>query len=263
MIRGMALTTRAVSQGVLLASLLTASPGAAFAAHGVHPEDAPRTVLKDNRALGELLQPVVEALMEGLVHAFQDSGTHRARAASEPEGAVSETRHAAPDTFRTGAQVLLLRGGGAVDVFLGMDLHRVGVAARVLRSAPWKKQVGSALTLAELRVSYALHVSEFARFRLEAGAGALLAPDKDQVGPMGGLSFEACMWGPLDLEARVLGTPLPYRQVDGTLGLAAHLGALVIRGGGRGIYLDRAGAVAAHAREGGLLGLYLGMGVDF
>ncbi|MBJ6759737.1 hypothetical protein JGU66_03105 [Myxococcaceae bacterium JPH2] len=223
----------------------------------------PTSALNDNSAIGELLQPVAQALVEGLVYALRDGGTHHERLDTEPPGEGLGLRHARPLTIRTGAQALLLRDGSAVDFFLGMDMERWGVAARWMRSSPRSRQSGSALMLAELRIAWALHASEFARLRLEAGAGALMAPDTERIGPMAGLSFEGCMWGPLDLELRALVTPLPYRQVDGSAGLAAHVGALVVRGGVRGIYLDHAGVEAAHARDGGLLGLYLGMGVDF
>ncbi|RJS22647.1 hypothetical protein DRW03_15215 [Corallococcus sp. H22C18031201] len=249
---------------VMLWVLLLAGPSVqAFPGPATPPKRRPSSTLHDNSAIGELLKPVAEALVQGLVYALRDGGTHRERLDMAPLDQGLGLRHAQPLTIRTGAQALLLRDGSAVDFFLGMDLGRLGVAARWMRSSPRSRQLGSALVLTELRISWALLASEFARLRLEAGAGALLAPDKDRLGPMAGLSFEGCVWGPLDVELRAMVTPLPYRQVDGTAGLAAHVGALVVRGGARGIYLDHAGALAAHARDGGLLGLYLGMGVDF
>jgi hypothetical protein len=77
------------------------------------------------------------------------------------------------------------------------------------------------------------------------------------------MSFEACMAGPLDFEARMQVTPFPYRQVDASAALALHLGAVVLRGGYRGMVLDDAGYVDGVVHVDTFHGPYFGLGLTY
>jgi hypothetical protein len=77
------------------------------------------------------------------------------------------------------------------------------------------------------------------------------------------MSAEACIAGPLDVEARMQVTPFPYRQVDASAALALHLGALVLRGGYRGLVLDDAGHVDGVVHRDGFHGPFFGLGLAY
>ena len=51
------------------------------------------------------------------------------------------------------------------------------------------------------------------------------------------------MVGPFDLEARAQLTPFPFGRVEGQVGAALHLGALVLRAGVRHQRIDDHGVV--------------------
>ncbi|MBZ4416856.1 hypothetical protein [Myxococcus sp. RHSTA-1-4] len=222
------------------------------------------------RGLAEaLLGALFQAMLEGMAHAIAHGGTHQE---GEPEAGLArgergERRHAVPLSLRMGAQGLVLRGeAGGADMFLGMEGRRFGVDAHVLRLALPADDGTSGtdrLTLVEAHVSHALYVHEQARFRVEAGVSTARAPDVTLIGPSVALSIEACVLGPLDVEARAQLTPLPYRQLDGTAGLALHLGAFVLRGGWRGLFLDDMGVVDGISHQERLHGPYAGGGFTF
>ena len=213
-----------------------------------------------------LLGALFQAILEGMAHAIAHGGTHLE---GEPEAGLArgERRHAVPLSLRMGAHGLVLRGeAGGADMFLGMEGRRFGVDAHVLRLALPADDGTSGtdrLTLVEAHVSHALYVHEQARFRVEAGVSTARAPDVTLIGPSVALSLEACVLGPLDVEARAQLTPLPYRQLDGTAGLALHLGAFVLRGGWRGLFLDDMGVVDGISHQERLHGPYAGGGFTF
>ncbi|WP_164020881.1 hypothetical protein [Pyxidicoccus trucidator] len=222
------------------------------------------------RGLGEeIVGGLLRLMLEGLVYAIATNGTHLE---GEPEATLvprerGERRHAAPLSLRMGVQGVLPAGEArGMDLYFGLEGRRFGVAANVVRlalPADDGTEGVDRLTLVEAHVSHSLHVDERVRVRAEAGVSTAKAPDVTLVGPSVAVSVEACVLGPLDVEARAQFTPLPYRQLDGTAGLALHLGGFVLRGGWRGLFLDDLGVVDGIAHQDRLHGPYLGLGFAF
>ncbi len=195
-------------------------------------------------------------------------GNHRlvVDAPRGPRGELREERHAAPLSFRLGLQGGPVTEGAAVDLFIGLEGRRFGVDARITGmglEADDGSDETDALTLMEAHLTWALVSLERVRLRAEAGVSSASAPDISFVGPSLGMSLEACMAGPLDFEARVQATPFPYRQVDASAALALHLGALVLRGGYRGMVLDDAGHVDGIVHVDTFHGPYFGLGLTY
>lgn len=191
-------------------------------------------------------------------------GNHRLVVA--PRGDLRGERHAAPLSFRTGVQGGPVTEGGAVDLFLGVEGRRFGVDARItgLGLATDDGTEGTdTLSLVQAHLTWALISLERVRLRAEAGVSTANAPDISFVGPSLGMSLEACVAGPLDLEARMQVTPFPYRQVDASAALALHLGAVVLRGGYRGLVLDDAGYVDGVRNVDTLHGPFFGVGLTY
>ncbi|MBU8900149.1 hypothetical protein KRR26_31540 [Corallococcus sp. M34] len=183
-----------------------------------------------------------------------------------PEESLSLRRHAAPLSLRMGLQGGPMGGGGVGDAFLGFDAQRFGFVVQatglVLPTDDGSPGTDS-ITLLEGHLTYALVALEPVRLRLEAGLSTATAPDIRFVGLSFGLSMEACIVGPVDFEARVQATPFPYRQVDASAALALHLGAVVVRGGVRGLVLDDAGEVDGVQHIDSFGGPFLGVGLAF
>lgn len=220
--------------------------------------------------LGALIRGMLEGMLEGLAHAIAHSGTHLEGEPVDDElepGQTRGRRHAVPLSLRLGAQGLVLRGdAGGVDMFLGLEGRRFGMAAHVVRlglPADDGADGTDRLTLVEAHLSHTLYVHEVVRLRAEAGMSIARAPDVTLMGPSLALSVEACVLGPLDVEARAQLTPLPYRQVDATAGLALHLGSFMLRGGWRGLFLDDMGVVDGISHQERLHGPYAGGGFTF
>jgi len=195
-------------------------------------------------------------------------GNHRALMAAEisPDGSVREQRHAAPLSLRAGLQGGPMGGGGAVDVFLGLEGHRFGVSG-MLTGLGLPTDDGTpgsdSISLVQAHLTWSFIARERIRLRGEAGVSTANAPDISFVGLGLGGSLEACLFGPLDVEARLQLTPFPHRVVDASAALALHLGALVIRGGYRGLVLDDAGLVDGVVHRDVLRGPYFGLGLTF
>ena len=191
------------------------------------------------------------------------SGNHRMGVTPELRG----DRHAAPLSFRLGIQGGPVgEGGGGADLFLGLEGRRFGVDLRLTGlGLPTEDGTSGSDTIAltQSHLTWALISHERARLRVEAGVSTAHAPDITFVGPSLGMSLEACIAGPLDLEARMQVTPFPYRQVDATAALALHLGAVVLRGGYRGMVLDDAGYVDGVSHVDTFHGPFLGLGLTY
>lgn len=183
-----------------------------------------------------------------------------------PGTAPRGERHAAPLSFRLGMQGGPITEGAAVDLFIGMEGHRFGVDARItgMGLVTDDGSVGTdTLSLVEAHFTWALISLERARLRAEAGVSTANAPDISFLGPSLGMSFEACVAGPLDFEARMQVTPFPHRQLDTSAALALHLGAVVLRGGYRGMVLDDAGYVDGTVHVDTFHGPYFGVGLTY
>ncbi len=193
-------------------------------------------------------------------------GNHRLVVDDGHGGPLRGRRHAAPLSFRLGVHGGPVNEGGAVDLFMGLEGQRIGVDARVtgLGLATDDGTAGTdSISLVEAHLTYALVTHERARLRLEGGFSRAAAPDITFWGPSLGMSAEACVAGPLDVEARMQVTPFPYRQVDASAALALHLGALVLRGGYRGLLLDDGGHVDGIVHRDGFHGPFFGLGLAY
>ncbi|NTX11050.1 hypothetical protein HUA76_09655 [Myxococcus sp. CA056] len=195
-------------------------------------------------------------------------GNHRLMVVDEPRhrGELRQERHAAPLSFRVGFQAGPVNSGGAGDLFIGLEGRRFGVDARITGisvDADDGTDASDSITLVEAHLTWALVSLERVRLRVEAGVSTANAPDIAFVGPSLGMSLEACLAGPLDFEARAQMTPFPYRQVDASAALALHLGALVLRGGYRGMVLDDAGHVDGVVHRDGFHGPFFGLGLTY
>ncbi|ATB51077.1 hypothetical protein [Corallococcus macrosporus] len=196
------------------------------------------------------------------------TGNHRLSVAPELRG----ERHAAALAFRVGAQGGSLSetdvsgSGFSGDLFLGLEGRRFGVDLRLTGlGLPTDDGTSGSdvITLTQSHLTWALISHERARLRVEAGVSTATAPDISFVGASFAASLEACIAGPLDLEARLQVTPFPYRQLDASAALAVHLGALVLRGGYRGMVLDDAGYTDGIANVDTFHGPFLGVGLSY
>ncbi|WNG13345.1 hypothetical protein [Cystobacter fuscus] len=167
---------------------------------------------------------------------------------------------------RLGVEAQSARQGSGLGFHFGLEEERWGIATRLGGlSLKAEDDAGGRdrLYQADAHVTYAAAVSERGRLRIETGVAAVRAPDATFVGPSLALSFERCLLGALDLEGRIQWVPLPHLQVDGQIGLALHLGALTVRGGWRGLYLDDRGLVDRVVHTEGLGGPFGGVGLSF
>jgi hypothetical protein len=229
-------------------------------------DDRPRRRRNRSYVSGGSTTDVIEAI--GFFAFLFSGGNHRLVVDEPrgPRGELREERHAAPLSFRLGLQGGPISEGAAVDLFIGLEGRRFGVDARVTGmglEADDGSDLTDTITLMEAHLTWALISLERARLRVEAGVSSASAPDISFLGPSLGMSFEACMAGPLDFEARMQATPFPYRQVDASAALALHLGALVLRGGYRGMVLDDAGEVDGVRNVDTFHGPYFGLGLTY
>lgn len=234
--------------------------------HSDSDDDDDRPRRRRNNNSRHVASDVAEGI--GFLAFVLTGGNHRLMVVDEPRhrGEVRQERHAAPLSFRVGFQAGPVNSGGAGDLFIGLEGRRFGVDARVTGisvDADDGTSDSDSITLFEAHLTWALVSLERVRLRAEAGVSTASAPDISFVGPSLGMSFEACLAGPLDFEARTQVTPFPYRQVDASAALALHLGALVLRGGYRGMLLDDAGHVDGVAHRDSFHGPYFGLGLTY
>ncbi|RKH87584.1 hypothetical protein D7Y21_18410 [Corallococcus sp. AB045] len=193
-------------------------------------------------AVSVILGAVFELLFRGMGEAIANTGTHHGHDMVAPDAPPQRNslRHAVPFSLRMGVLVSPLRGGTGVDFDLGWEAQRFGMDLRLSRlSGTWDTSAyRDTRTLGEMHVTYSPLVREDLRLRVEAGVSTLDAPGRVYVAPSLGMSVEACLLGPLDVEGRLQMTPGPYQQLDARGGLALHLGGLMLRGGVRYLNLD-------------------------
>jgi hypothetical protein len=180
--------------------------------------------------------------------------------------AYQRARPVNPIDVRMGLNVGAMGGGSSGDVFLGFEGQELGFLIQGTQltlptddGTPGTDEI----RLVNVHLTWAAVSTDRLRWRFEGGASSANAPDIFLVGPSLASSLELCLVGPLDLEARVQVTPVPYRQLDANVGLAAHLGALVVRGGLRGLVLDDAGLVDGVQHVDRFVGPYAGAGFVF
>ncbi|MBN8227094.1 hypothetical protein JYK02_06165 [Corallococcus macrosporus] len=209
-------------------------------------------------AAGLILGVVFELLFRGVGEAIAATGTHHGHDIDAPDAAPQRNslRHAVPFSFRAGVLASSIEGGLGLDFNIGWDVERFGADLRMSRLIGTREASTYLDTrnLGAMHVTYSPLVREDLRLRVEAGVSLLDLPGRLYVGPSAGVSVEACVLGPLDVEARLQLTPGPYQQADGHAGLALHLGSLMLRGGVR--YLNMDSEVAP-------LGLALGFSPEF
>lgn len=201
-----------------------------------------------------------------LIAFFFSGGTHRLVVDDGQGLSMRGRRHSAPLSFRLGLNGGPVTEGGAADLFIGLEGRRVGLDARVTGMG-LSTDDGSAgtdsISLTETHLTFALVAQERARLRLEAGVSTAHGEDVTFVGPSMAISAEACIAGPLDVEARVQTTPFPYQQVDASAALALHLGAVVLRGGYRGMVLNDAGHTDGIVHTDTFHGPFFGLGLAY
>ncbi|XXF77699.1 hypothetical protein P2318_32315 [Myxococcaceae bacterium GXIMD 01537] len=232
-------------------------------------DDTPRSRGSSSRShsRGSRGHSFVEVLVGALVDVSTSSSTYVVTESAPSESVV--VREGVPSSqplrLRLGVDGGGMNDGTALHLSLLMEGERLGVSTHYTRlmlptddGTSGEDQIG----LLEANLTVALWTTPRARFRLELGVSAALAPDVNFVGPSFAASMEACLVGSLDFEARVQGVPVPYRQLDAQAGLALHLDPLFIRGGWRTVILDDAG-YAGERHVDALTGPYVGLGLAF
>lgn len=171
-----------------------------------------------------------------------------------------------PVMVRLGVDANALPDGGAVGFNLGIEERRWGVSTR-FTALTLNTEDGSEgkdhIQLADASVTFSPIASERGRLRWEAGVAMARAPDITFIGPSLALSFERCLFGPLDVEGRVQWVPLPHLQLDGQAALAMHMGALTVRAGWRGLLLDDRGYLDGVVHRDRMGGPFAGLGLHF
>jgi hypothetical protein len=168
---------------------------------------------------------------------------------------------------RLGVEGFAVKDGGALGGHLGIEGRHWGFSTR-LTSLGLSAEDGSGgrdrIQLGEVNLTFAPVASKHGRLRLEAGVAAARAPDITFIGPSVALSFERCLFGPLDVEGRLQWVPVPHVQLDGQAALALHLGVLTLRGGWRGLLLNDKGYIEEGVEHQDVMGgPFAGLGFNF
>lgn len=187
-------------------------------------------------------------------------------AAARARMAVERARSTPLLDVRLGLNVGAIGGGSAGDLFLGIEGQALGfdVQGTQLTLPTDDGTPGTdIIRLGSAHFTWAVLSTDRLRWRLEGGITTASAPDLSLTAPSFATSVEACVAGPLDVEARVQGTFGPYRQLDVSAGVALHLGPLMLRGGWRGLILDDAGLVDGVQHVDRFMGPFGGAGFAF
>ncbi|NBD10311.1 hypothetical protein [Corallococcus silvisoli] len=187
-------------------------------------------------------------------------------AAARARMAVERARSTPLLDVRLGLNVGAMGGGSAGDLFLGIEGQSLGfdVQGTQLTLPTDDGTPGTdIIRLGSAHLTWAVLSTDRLRWRLEGGLTTASAPDLSLTAPSFATSVEACVAGPLDVEARAQGTFGPYRQLDVSAGVALHLGPLMLRGGWRGLILDDAGLVDGVQHVDRFMGPYGGAGFAF
>jgi hypothetical protein len=112
-------------------------------------------------------------------------------------------------------------------------------------------------------VTFAFLTGKYGRLRVEAGADSIFAPNLITLAPTAGVSGTVWVGGPVALEASVMVTPWPIRQLDLRGGVVVGLGPIGLRAGWRTQVLDDQGVVDGIVNRDTFMGPYVGASVAF
>lgn len=153
--------------------------------------------------------------------------------------------------FTLGASVTLELGD------VGLSVYGANIAARADDgTSGWDH-----LQHVSGRVTYAFLTGRRGRWKAEAGADAVFAPDLVVIGPTLGTSAVVWVVGPLAAEGSAHWTFWPFDQLDLKLGLALGLGPLGLRAGWRFQLLSDRGLVDQVVHTDIFTGPYVGVGL--
>ncbi len=111
--------------------------------------------------------------------------------------------------------------------------------------------------------TFAFLTGKYGRLRIEAGADSLFASNLVVLAPTAGFSGSLWVGGPVALEASVMVTPWPIRQLDMRGGLVVGIGPIGLRAGWRTQVLDDQGLVDGLVHRDTFMGPYAGVSVAF
>lgn len=112
-------------------------------------------------------------------------------------------------------------------------------------------------------VTFAFLTGKYGRLRVEAGGDSIFAANLIVLAPTIGLSGSLWVAGPVALEASVMVTPWPIRQLDYRGGVVVGLGPIGLRAGWRTQVLDDQGLVDGNVNHDTFMGPYGGVSVAF
>lgn len=170
-------------------------------------------------------------------------------------------------TFSLGLETQRLAEGKATNLYGSIESERVGFFGRISHfelPASRRPQDASVNRLTSLHLSWALVALPALRLRGEAGLAFITSQQVDSLlGASMGLSGELHLLNLLTLEARAQLTPLPYRQLDASAGVALFMGPLALRAGQRLFVLDRKDPWRPFSPRDMLYGPYFSAGLAF
>jgi hypothetical protein len=132
-------------------------------------------------------------------------------------------------------------------------------------AAPSRETAGAFDTIQQFNahVTFAFLTGKYGRLRVEGGGDSLFASNLVVLAPTLGLSGSLWVAGPVALEASVMVTPWPIRQLDLRGGVVVGLGPVGLRAGWRTQVLDDQGLVDGIVNRDMFMGPYAGLSLAF
>jgi len=158
------------------------------------------------------------------------------------------------------------RGGFGLGGLATFEGERWGVSIAFQNIAAPARDGSSTLDTIQqfnAHATFAFLTGRYGRLRVEAGGDSLFASNLIVLAPTAGLSGSLWVGGPLALEASIMVTPWPIRQLDLRAGAVVGLGPFGLRAGWRTQVLDDQGIVDGVANRDTFMGPYVGVGLAF